>query len=126
MSKARECRQIMPSGRNCQSPAVTGSAYCCHHGTRGEISSRGRAAEHEIEFDPINYPTDLLPAINQIAMALCANRITTRRAAVLLNAVQMAAANLNAYASFAVDPAQDFNSLIGFDPGPGGNIPGAN
>ena len=109
MSKARECRQIMPSGRSCQSPAVTGSAYCCHHGIRGEIASRGRAAEHEVELDPINYPNDILPAINQIALALSANRITTRRAAVLLNAVQMADANLKASPTFAMPPAPDFD-----------------
>ena len=96
MFKARECRHIMPSGRNCQSPAITGSVYCCHHGLQNTRSSRIRAGDQAFELPVIAEPSDIVGAINHILDALSSNRISSRRAAVLLNAVQMLQTNFDA------------------------------
>ncbi len=90
MSEYKECRHIMPSGLHCQSPAMRGSAFCYFHGRAPRPARPARSPEANIEISPVIGSSGCALAVNQIMQALAANRISSRRAAILLQGVQMA------------------------------------
>lgn len=90
MADIRECRHIMPSGLHCQSPAMRGSAFCYFHGRAPRPARPARIPESNLEMPSIHSPGAIIGALDQIIQALAANRISARRAAVLLQGVQMA------------------------------------
>jgi hypothetical protein len=90
MAEYKECRHIMPSGLHCKSPAMRGSTFCYFHGRAPRPTRPARTLESNIEIPLVNSPREIVGALNRIMQALAANRISPRRAAVLLQAVQMA------------------------------------
>ncbi len=90
MADFKECRHIMPSGLHCKSPAMRGSAFCYFHGRAPRPARQVRPLETNIEMPLVNSRREIVGALNRIMQALAANRISTRRAAVLLQGVQMA------------------------------------
>jgi hypothetical protein len=90
MSEYKECRHIMPSGLHCKSPAMRGSAFCYFHGRAPRPARPARTLESNIEIPLVNSPREAVLALNRIMQALAANRISARRAAVLLQGMQMA------------------------------------
>ena len=90
VSEYKECRHIMPSGLHCKSPAMRGGAFCYFHGRAPRPTRPARPLESNIEVSPVDGSRGCALACNQIMQALAANRISTRRAAILLQGVQMA------------------------------------
>ena len=90
MTEFKECRHIMPSGLHCKSPAMRGSAFCYFHGRAPRPARPARTLESNIEIPLVNSPREIVDALNRIMQALAANRISPRRAAILLQGVQMA------------------------------------
>lgn len=90
MAEYKECRHVMPSGLHCKSPAMRGSPFCYFHGRAPRPARLARPLESNIEMPLVNSPREIVGAINRIMQALAANRISPRRAAILLQGVQMA------------------------------------
>ena len=91
MAEYKECGHIMPSGLHCKSPAMRGSAFCYFHGRAPRPARPARPLEvQHRDALPSSAPVDAPLAVNQIMQALAANRISPRRAAILLQGVQMA------------------------------------
>jgi hypothetical protein len=88
------CTHILPNGHRCGSPAMRGERHCYHHHpTRRppqRITSRGAA----FNLPPIGDRQDLQFALSEIMGRLADNTLDTRRAGLMLQIVQMAAANL--------------------------------
>jgi len=90
MTECKECRHIMPSGLHCKSPAIRGSVFCYFHGRPPRTSRPARPPESILEIPPVIGSRGCALVLHQIMQALANNRISSRRAAVLLQAVQMA------------------------------------
>jgi len=86
----KECRHRMPSGLNCKSPAMRGSAFCYFHGRTNRFSRPGRPAEARIELPSTLNEHGIQDSLSQILNLLASGRIGSRRAAVLLYGLQMA------------------------------------
>ncbi len=83
----------MPTGRNCQSPAMRGSAFCYHHARR--IPPRGKSPSGGLR---VHMPATLdrhgiASALHGVLQGLADDSISARRAAVLLQGLQMAASH---------------------------------
>jgi len=90
MAEYKECRHVMPSGLHCKSPAMRGSAFCYFHGRAPRPARPVRALETNLEIPPVLGRGQIVGAVSQVIQALAANRISTRRAAIHLQGVQMA------------------------------------
>ena len=90
MNAIKECRHIMPSGLHCKSPAMRGTAFCYFHGRAPRPSRPALTHEANLDIPHIGSPNEILPALNEVLQALAANRISPRRAGILLQAVQLA------------------------------------
>jgi hypothetical protein len=90
MASYKECRHVMPTGIHCQSPAMRGCAFCYFHARAVRPARPIPPLEARIEMPPTLGRDKILGALNQVIQALAANRITARRAAVLLQGIQMA------------------------------------
>ncbi|HEX4284500.1 MAG TPA: hypothetical protein VHZ28_05370 [Terracidiphilus sp.] len=107
MSECKPCRHIMPTGRNCQSPAMRGNAYCYYHygpQKSGRRASRPIEAKLEIEvnFDPASIALNA----DRILQALASNQITSSRAAIMFQGLQTVLASFRfPVASFGVPPS---------------------
>jgi hypothetical protein len=111
MHIANLCRHIMPTGRTCQAFAKRGSAYCYYHGpdkAQRRSALKPKAAEDELEFPPLVDNASVVGQADQIVRALGANRISTGRAAVLLQGLQ------TVLASWRLPPVDEFDE--NFDP----------
>src|SRR5208337_1475585 len=86
MAELKECRHIMPSGLHCKSPAMRGGSFCYFHGRAPRPARPPRPLESNIE----------IPLLN------------SRRAAVLLQAVQMASGQPLLGSDDVDDPLEDF------------------
>ena len=92
MYVSKECRHIMPTGRRCQSPAMRGSAFCYFHGRPQRRAPARRPIENPINVSLVFEAESAQNACNEIVQGLAANRISNRRAALLLYGVQLAKA----------------------------------
>lgn len=79
------CHHILPSGLRCQSPALRGYAFCYHHARRGKVQE-----EIRIALPATLDRTGFLRTLHQVLQALAQNRISPRRASILLYGLQMA------------------------------------
>ncbi|MFP5275558.1 MAG: hypothetical protein ACLGPM_00465 [Acidobacteriota bacterium] len=119
MSAVKTCRHLMPTGRNCNSPAMRGSPYCYFHGPQKasrRASPKPKSAEHEIEFEPLADEGSVACMANRIVHALAENRISTGRAAVMLQGLQTTLASWRMSASDArendFDPEYNFAEAL--------------
>jgi hypothetical protein len=94
MAQYKECRHVMPSGLHCQSPAMRGSVFCYFHGRAPRPARPVRSLEINLDLPPIIGPGEIVGAVGEIIQALAANRISTRRAGILLQGVQMASSQI--------------------------------
>jgi hypothetical protein len=108
MAEIKLCRHIMPSGLHCQSPAMRGSAFCYFHGRAPRPTRPARTQESNLEIPLLNSRREIVGALNRIMQALAANRISSRRAAVLLQAVQMASGQPLLGSDDVDDPLEHF------------------
>ena len=69
---------------------MRGSAFCYFHGRAPRPTRPARSPEANIEVSPVVGSRGCARAVNQIMQALAANRISSRRAAILLQGAQMA------------------------------------
>jgi hypothetical protein len=94
MPRHAECRYVMPSGLHCQSPAMRGASFCYFHGRATRPARPTPALETRIEMPSVLCPGDVRAAVGQVVQALAADRISARRATVLLQGIQMAAGHI--------------------------------
>lgn len=87
------CRHIMPSGLNCQSPAMRGSAFCYFHGRRTSSAPKQASSEARIDVSPVLDVRGINNTVNQILQGLGNGSISPRRASVLLYGLQIASGN---------------------------------
>jgi hypothetical protein len=90
MAERKECRHVMPSGLHCKSPAMRGSAFCYFHARATRPARPARPLETRIEMPSLLGRKGILGAVDHVVQALAANRISPRRAGILLQGIQMA------------------------------------
>jgi hypothetical protein len=89
-----ECSHVMPSGRNCQSPARRGGLFCIHHGHRHALAQANRARNHSVALPPLEDRAAIQMSIDAVLAAMAAHKISRREAATCLFAIQLASQNL--------------------------------
>ncbi len=112
----RQCEHIKANGEFCGSPALRGRSYCYFHLThigrrlRAErVHSQAVAASAEsnaaaLELPPFEDAGSIQIALMQVVDAILQNRLDTKRAGLVLYALQTASCNLNNGAAF--EPAE--------------------
>ncbi len=86
------CHHVMPSGRRCESPALRGYAFCYFHARRAPVH-KGSPDEIRIELPATLDRAGIAQTLHQLLNALANNRISARRASILLYGLQMASSN---------------------------------
>jgi len=101
----KTCHHVMPNGLRCQSPAMRGYAFCYYHGRRAS-GHKDRPNKTHIELPDLLDRTGIADALRQILRALGSNRLSPRRASILLYGLQMAASDRDSPgpASPPIDP----------------------
>ena len=101
------CTHEFAGGHRCASPALRGESYCFyHHPTRAAVSNPNERRARRIARQSfrLTLPTtqrELQIALNEVLLRLAANQIDTRRAGLLLFALQIVGQNLPAPGSLA-------------------------
>lgn len=115
--RPRQCEHIKANGEFCRSPALRGRNYCYFHLTkigrrmRAERNhARAQANAAEAAVVPLELPLfedahSIQIALMQVVDALLHNRIDTKRAGLVLYALQTASSNLARIAE--AEPAED-------------------
>ncbi len=86
-----ECRHILPSGRKCKSPALTGKTYCYFHDRLIFARDDGtRPNDEPLKLPPLEDARGLQLALTQVLSALGSGRINTKQASVYLYGLQLA------------------------------------
>jgi len=97
------CRHIKTNGLRCQSPALSGSAYCYFH-SRAHTMAKAKTSEwDDIKLPMLDDSASIQVAISQIVAAFLSSRIDARRTGLLLYALQIASQNIDR-ASYRKDP----------------------
>jgi hypothetical protein len=111
-NRLRQCEHVKSNGEFCGSPALRGRSYCYFHLThigrrlRAERSrARAQAKSPEsaavrLDLPPFEDANSILIALMQVVDALLDNRIDTKRAGLVLYALQTASSNLANGANF--------------------------
>jgi hypothetical protein len=90
-----KCRHIMPSGRNCQAPALRGKPYCYFHTRLHRFTAAPPIAEKDDLHLPVFEDRSAIQiALAQVVDALCSSHIDTRKAGLLLYALQIGSQNV--------------------------------
>lgn len=104
--KARQCEHIKTNGEFCGSPALRGRNYCYFHLTyigrraRAErvhakaIAKAANASVVPLELPPLEDANSVQMALMQVIDAILHNRLDTKRAGLVLYALQTASSNL--------------------------------
>ena len=112
-NRPRQCEHVKSNGEFCGSPALRGRSYCYFHLThigrrlRAERShararrSRRRARAVRLNLPPFEDANSIQIALMQVVDALLENRIDSKRAGLVLYALQTASSNLANGANFA-------------------------
>ena len=89
-----ECRHIFPSGKKCQSPALTEKDFCYfHHNKRNQQPRSPKSGEPSTLIHHLPQLEDvdtIMTALSDVLVALAANRIDPRRAQILIYGLQVA------------------------------------
>jgi hypothetical protein len=84
------CTHIFEGGHRCASPALQREAFCYyHHPTRKSlpIPSRRRSRRQSFDLPLPSGQSDFQHAVYEVIRRLAANRISTRQAGLVLNAL---------------------------------------
>ena len=110
--RPRQCKHVKSNGEFCGSPALRGRSYCYFHLTNigrrlraGRNHARAQAKSPENAVVPLNLPPfedadSIQISLMQVVDALLHNRIDSRRAGLVLYALQTASSNLARGANF--------------------------
>ena len=90
MFKFFECRHILPTGRKCHAPALRGKSYCHHH-TKLHFRRWGSREPRMSTKVTLDDPHSLQVAVEEALNALRSPRIDSKKAAVSLYGLQLAA-----------------------------------
>jgi len=88
-----ECRHIKTSGGKCGSPALRGQPYCYFHSRLRERATKPEPSFLPFAFQNLEDRGAIQHAICEVGMALADHRIDTKRAGILLYALQVASQN---------------------------------
>ena len=113
MSACKLCRHLMPTGRNCKSPAMRNSAYCYYHGPQKPPRRASKSSDMAFEIEPIYDPSSIQTIGGQILQAMAANRLSKGKAAVMLQVLQTVVAGFK----LPLDPC--FEPCLEPEPDPG-------
>ncbi len=98
MSEVRRCQYTKEDGERCGSPAQRGKLFCYFHNIWNEAESRRALEEQQSPFPmgipDLENPNSIQGAITELVRLMLADRITDRKAGLLLYALQFAATNL--------------------------------
>lgn len=83
------CHHVMPNGLRCQSPAMRGCTFCYFHGRRSPVRKAAPGAAC-IQMPATLDSKGITQTLHQVLNALANNRISARRASILLYGIQMA------------------------------------
>jgi hypothetical protein len=89
-----ECRHILPSGRKCHQPALSGKSFCMHHCRARNLVEANRARRHSIALPPLEDRSAVQMSIDVVLAALGAGKINRRTAATYTYAIKIGADNL--------------------------------
>jgi len=89
------CRHIKTNGFQCQSPALTGSAYCYFHTRTHTMASAKTSSLDDIKLPMLEDSASIQVAISQIVAGLLSSRLDARRTGLLLYALQIASQNID-------------------------------
>lgn len=89
-SLIRNCRHIMPTGANCQSPAMRDSAYCYYHARLHSHYPRPRKPKNLPKLENLDSRRAIQVAITEVLNGLLARKIDPRQAGRALYGIQMA------------------------------------
>jgi hypothetical protein len=87
-----ECRHIKTSGGKCGSPALRGQPYCYFHSRLRERATK-QPGFLPFAFQNLEDRGAIQHAISEVAMALADHRLDTKRASILVYALQLASQN---------------------------------
>ena len=90
------CRHTKANGLQCQSPALSTSAFCHHHqkARRNSSASAGPGLSTHV-LHPLRNAHSIQQALAMVVSGLAANRIHHKAAGKMLYAIQLAATNLS-------------------------------
>ena len=88
-----ECRHIKTSGGKCGSPALRGKPYCYFHSRLKERTARTSRPYFVLQLPRLEDRGAIQLAIDEVVTALAAESIDTKRAGMLLYALQIASNN---------------------------------
>jgi hypothetical protein len=89
------CRHIKTNGHRCQSPALSGTAYCYFHARVHTMSNAKSPNWDDIKLPLLEDSGSIQVAISQVADAFLRTRIDARRTGLLLYAIQIASQNID-------------------------------
>jgi hypothetical protein len=89
------CRHIKTNGQRCQSPALSGSAYCYFHARVHTMAKAKGSVWDDIKLPMLEDSASIQVAISQIAAAFLSSRLDARRTGLLLYALQIASQNID-------------------------------
>jgi hypothetical protein len=78
------CQYLMPTGKTCQSPALSGQPLCFHH-DRAAVQD-----QFSLNLPPLTSRESILLALSQVALAVGLNQLDTKRANLLLRSMNLA------------------------------------
>ena len=91
------CRHIKTNGRRCGSPALRGECFCFYHHPTRRPPVRTRPSHPSFYIPPITDPETLQIALSELGRRIADNTLSTQRARLLRETLQMAQANLPMY-----------------------------
>ncbi len=98
MSEVRRCQYTKEDGEQCGSPAQRGKLFCYFHNVWNEAESRRALEEQQSPFPmgipDLENPNAIQGALTELMRLMLADRISDRKAGLLLYALQFAATNL--------------------------------
>jgi hypothetical protein len=97
------CRHIKTNGKRCQSPALSGSAFCYFHSRVHTMAKAKSTIWDNIYLPILEDPASIQVAIHQITSAYLCSRLDARHTGLLLYALQIASQNIDR-ASSREDP----------------------
>jgi hypothetical protein len=89
------CRHIKTNGKRCQSPALSGSAYCYFHSRVHTMAKTKSTIWDNIYLPVLEDSASIQVAISQITGAYLCSRLDARHTGLLLYALQIASQNID-------------------------------
>ncbi len=110
------CRHIMPNGANCHAVALRGKPYCYFHTRLHRFTAEPPiGVMDDLRLPVLEDRTAIQIALAQVLDALCSSRIDTRKAGLLLYALQIGSQNVER--KYDIIPMFGVDSLTQSDTG---------